>query len=106
MNTNDIESIAKYIYNHCFDTNSDWWNNYCPYSEHHVKRAGKKFLKELNSLGIETYENIRCEQTDWYFKVSTDEDLYDVYIDWWNGYIEVNVTGFSNSFIVNADGLH
>lgn len=101
--TNNIGSIAQYIYDRCFGTNNDWWENYCPFSENCVKKAGKKFLKELNTLGVETYGSIRCEQTDWYFRISTSDDLYDIYIDWWNRYIKVNSTGFTDGFTVDTD---
>lgn len=104
MNTNNIRCIAQYIYNRCFGTNDDWYNKYCPFSENHVKKGGKKFLNELNALGIETYESIRCEQTDWYFQISTSDNLYDIHLDWWNGYIEVNITGCVDTFTIDSEG--
>lgn len=105
MNERSIENIAQEIYNRCFGENNDWWDKYCPFSKNRVKKTGSKFFKELNALGIETYENIRCEQTDWYFQITTSEDLYSIHLDWWNGYIEVNVTGFSGGFTVNSNGI-
>lgn len=99
---NNIREIAETIYNNCFGENDVWWAKYCPFSDTSVKKPGKKFLCELNAIGVETYDTIRCQQTDWYFMVSTAENLYDIHLDWWNGFIEVNPTGFEgDSFIID-----
>lgn len=100
----DMNEIGRMVY--AFAFNEKNWDKYCPFSETHVKKGGKKFLNELeNNLpeDMEIYESIRCQQTDWYFNISTNEGLYSIHLDWWNGYVELSETGFLGNCIITSE---